>query len=69
MITARNVPGTSRREQPCPTCSRSLRRGLLWLRGSDYVECPDCEGTGVWRYYEQRVVPPPTRVFLAAAKG
>lgn len=49
----------------CPTCIRSLRPGYLWLRGNDYVQCPDCEGTAVFIYYEDRIAPPPTRIFLS----
>lgn len=56
-------------EQRCPTCAGSLRKGLLWLGGRDYVECPDCEGSGTFVMYEQRVPPPPTRVFVAAPTG
>ena len=46
-----------RKEARCPTCLHSLRRGLLWLRGKDYVECPDCGGTGTFVMYEQLVTP------------
>lgn len=27
----------------CPDCARSTRPGLLWLGGSDWVECPTCD--------------------------
>jgi DNA-directed RNA polymerase subunit RPC12/RpoP len=52
----------------CPTCQHSQKPGYLWLRGADYLECPDCGGTGRFVMYEQRVTPP-TRVFLADVKG
>jgi hypothetical protein len=29
-------------ETPCQTCTGSTRKGLLWLGGNDWVECPDC---------------------------
>lgn len=48
---------SQRHEGPCPTCLRSLRKGLLWLSGNDYVECPDCGGTGIFVCYEQRITP------------
>ena len=28
----------------CPVCAGSLRPGLLWLGGGDYLECPSCDG-------------------------
>lgn len=49
---------SERKEMPCPRCQRSARRGLLWLGGKDYVECPDCGGTGTFVIYEHRVTPP-----------
>lgn len=30
----------------CDICAPSTRPGLLWMRGSDWVECPQCQGTG-----------------------
>jgi hypothetical protein len=30
---------------------------MLWLGGTDYLECPDCGGTGVFTLYEQITVP------------
>ncbi len=32
-----------RHEVQCHTCRG---RGRLWLRGADYVECPDCDARG-----------------------
>ncbi len=55
-------------ELRCPTCARSTRPGLLWLGGGDWVECPDCEGTTVFVMHEERVPPPPSRVFLPGVK-
>jgi endogenous inhibitor of DNA gyrase (YacG/DUF329 family) len=53
--------------RPCPTCRTSLRRGLLWLRGRDYLECPECQGTGIFVMYEQRVMPK-TRILVPGQK-
>lgn len=39
----------------CPTCAHSLKKGWLWLRGSDYVECPNCLGSGEMQMTEHRV--------------
>jgi DNA-directed RNA polymerase subunit RPC12/RpoP len=36
---------TEKIEVRCPTCRDSLRPGLLWLGGKDYLTCPDCNGT------------------------
>lgn len=44
----------ARIERRCPTCQG---RKLLWLGGGDYVECPDCDGSGVFVLYEQRISP------------
>lgn len=41
----------------CPTCIRSTRSGLLWLGGRDWVECPDCGGTEVLEFHEERFTP------------
>jgi hypothetical protein len=42
----------------CPTCRHTEKGpGLLWLGGSDYVECPDCAGTGTFVMYERRITP------------
>jgi len=46
----------------CPTCFQSQRKGLLWLGGKDYLECPDCGGPsgkhpGVFRMWEKLKVP------------
>lgn len=53
----------------CPTCRHSTRPGLLWLGGKDWVECPDCEGTTWFVMYEERIQPPPSRVFLAGPRS
>ena len=37
------------------TCSLCEGRRKLWLGGSDYVECPDCDATGKFEYHEERV--------------
>jgi len=53
----------------CPTCFQSQRKGLLWLGGKDYLECPDCGGPsgkhpGVFRMWE-RMITPPKRFFVS----
>lgn len=66
----RVVPGSGRRiVVPCQRCAPSLKPGHLWLGGRDYVECPDCEGAGLFKFYEERTAPPPARVFLVHQKG
>ena len=65
----RGRAGITRVEKRCPLCIRSLKRGLLWIGGGDYAECPDCEGTGIFVSYRERMPPPPTRVFLLESKG
>jgi len=44
-------------QTPCPTCCESVKKGHLWLSGNDYLECPDCGGTGIFTFYEQRITP------------
>lgn len=41
----------------CRTCNGGRHRGLLWLGGRDYVECPDCNGTGIFELVERLDVP------------
>lgn len=36
----------TRKAVRCDVCTTSLRPGFLWLRGSDYVECPGCTYKG-----------------------
>lgn len=45
-------------------CSDCGGRGLLWLGGGDYAECPTCEGTGQATVIEERFgkMPPYVRV-------
>jgi DnaJ-class molecular chaperone len=52
-----------------PICTTCKGRKLLWLGGKDYVECPDCEGTGSILMYEEKKPPPPTRVFMPGVKS
>lgn len=35
----------------CSTCQGSSRKGLLWLGGGDWLECPDCNATGTVTFY------------------
>lgn len=51
----------TKHETPCPTCLGSPRKGFLPL-GTDWLECIDCDGTGIFVCYEQLVTP--TRHFL-----
>jgi len=46
-------------EQRCPTCLTSDRKhcGMLWLGGTDYMTCPDCNGTTRFVMWEIIVVP------------
>jgi len=44
-------------ETRCATCIGSLRPGLLWLGGDDYLECPDCNATGLVEVVEERFAP------------
>ena len=53
---------------PCDMCAGSLRRGLLWLSGNDYLECPQCGGTGTVACVEQRVQARVRTVFMAGQK-
>lgn len=41
----------------CPTCIHSTRKGLLWLGGGDWLECPDCGGTTIFECQEERIAP------------
>ena len=47
----------------CPDCRHSRKKGLLWLGGKDYVECPSCGGPsgghpGVLYMWERAITPP-----------
>lgn len=64
MIGLREIVGHTRREKRCPLCRRSRYRGKLWIGGKDYVDCPDCEGSGTFVVYRQPIAPPGARVFL-----
>ena len=48
---------------PCDVCSQSTRRGLLWLGGGDWVECPQCVGTAKIEVI-QKECPPTGRLFI-----
>lgn len=49
----------------CPTCAGSTRKGLLWLGGDDWVECPDCQETGAVEIIAERFTPRERTVSLA----
>lgn len=50
----------------CDLCLSSGKQGYLWLGGKDYVECPQCFGTGRKRgrleIVEQVITP--SRIFV-----
>lgn len=56
-----------RHQAPCPTCFHSTRRGLLWLGGSDWLECPTCETAGQITIHEQRFVPTERTISIPGA--
>jgi hypothetical protein len=41
----------------CQTCIGSTRQGLLWLSGDDWLECPDCQASGLVEVIEERFAP------------
>ena len=41
----------------CGLCASSHRPGLLWIGGSDYLECPDCNGTTKIEAVAERFTP------------
>jgi len=53
-----------RHEAECPTCADSARKGLLWLGGKDWVECPSCGGTAILQLNEYRYTPKERTVFV-----
>lgn len=59
---ARRVRAEHRRV-PCPDCQR---RGVLWLGGKDYADCPNCEGKGWFHMVTEEVLPQGT-IFLPYA--
>lgn len=64
-VKVRKLPGMVKIDAKCVLCRESLKPGYLWIGGKDYLECPDCNGTGRFLMIEERIQPPPTRVFLA----
>lgn len=57
----------------CPTCRDSTRRGLIKLaaggRDGDWVECPDCGGTGIFEMVERLFVPTSTSVLVPGRRN
>jgi hypothetical protein len=49
---------------PCPTCRESTRKGLLWLSGDDWLECPNRCVEGVLEVIEQRYEPVPRTISI-----
>jgi hypothetical protein len=45
-------------------CGLCNARGRLWLRGGDYLECPDCLGSGKVPVVEERYRPRERTVFI-----
>ena len=52
-------------EQRCELCAASSRKGLLWLGGGDWLECPDCGGTGTAQFYADIFNPKERTVSIA----
>lgn len=48
---------------PCLTCSGSTRKGMIWLGGTDWLECPNCID-GVMEVHESRFTPKERTVFI-----
>jgi hypothetical protein len=51
-------------EAQCPTCVQSTRKGLLWLGGDDWLECPDCAESGKVEIIAERFAPKERTVSL-----
>ena len=60
MTARRNVRGTTLVAKRCPTCRSSRYRGQLYVGqgGVDYIECPDCQGSGTFRFHRESIAPP-----------
>lgn len=52
-------------EAQCTLCANSTRKGLLWLGGGDWLECPDCNGTGIEKGYAELYHPKERTVSIA----
>ena len=50
----------------CGLCEGKKR---LWLRGGDYVECPDCEATGLIEAVETKVQAKVKQMFIPKKGG
>ncbi len=53
-------------EAQCGLCET---RGRLWLGGRDYLECPDCLGTGKVLIVEERYTPKERTVFVPGLRA
>lgn len=40
---------------PCPVCVQSTVNGRIWLGGTDWLECPQCDGSGKIERITERV--------------
>ena len=38
-------------------CDLCNAKGLIWLGGKDYLECPQCNGTKKFVMFENRITP------------
>ena len=56
-------------ESRCPVCAGSTRKGLLWLGGGDWLECPDCGGSGVFSLIEERFTPRTRTVLVPGCRS
>jgi hypothetical protein len=54
---------------PCQTCARSTRKGLLWLAADDWLECPDCNATGLVEVVEERFTPKERTVLIPGLRS
>jgi DNA-directed RNA polymerase subunit RPC12/RpoP len=47
----------------CATCAKSTEPGWLWLGGTDYVQCPNCD-KGIAAAGVQTSIEPTRKIFL-----
>lgn len=52
-------------DNPCHVCHA---RGVLWLGGNDYVDCPECEGTGRITGWMEIIAPMPKHFIFRSDK-
>jgi hypothetical protein len=54
-----------KQQHPCSLCGG---RKKLWLGGKDYLECPDCDGTGIVTYDVTKVRKTERVTFIAGSR-